>query len=267
MFTYQLSSLIENQKFLADYVAGISIPYDDFLEEYILNSDIYTVHHNGEPIGFFGKQAALLTIFFIQRTSFRWAKAAFADIKQQFVIEQAFVPTTDLGFLSVMLEDFARVEIQALHFTETDAIVRSPEFSRDQLRLATEADVEAVEQLAGDFLDRYAERIRDQHIYVLEDKGELLGLGVLVPNQIMRDCIGTGMFTREDRRGAGIGRSIILHLRTIAHELGKTPVPGCWYYNTNSRKTLESAGYITQSKLLRFYFGEDQIREVIRERS
>jgi GNAT superfamily N-acetyltransferase len=114
--------------------------------------------------------------------------------------------------------------------------------------------VPTVEQLAGDFQDRYAERIRDRYIYVLEENNELIGLGVLVDNHIMRNCIGTGMFTREDRRGEGIGRSIILHLRAIAHELGKTPVPGCWYYNTNSRRTLESAGYVTKSKLLKFHF-------------
>jgi GNAT superfamily N-acetyltransferase len=164
------------------------------------------------------------------------------------------VPTTDLGFLSVALEFYTQLEIQALHFSETNAVVRPPEFARDQFRLATEADVRSVEQLASDFLDRYVGRIRAQHIYVLENQNELLGLGVLVPNQIMRNCIGTGMFTRKDRRGRGVGRSIVLHLRTIAHELGKTPIPGCWYYNTNSRKTLESAGYVSQSKLLKFYF-------------
>ncbi len=254
MITYESSSLTENQKFLEDYVAGISIPYDDFLEDHILNSDIYTIHLDGEPIGFFGQQSSLLTIFYVQPTSFRWAHAVFTDIQQQFAITEAFVPTTDLGFLSVALEHYTRIEIQALHFTETNAVVRPPEFARDQFRLATESEVQAVEQLAGDFLDRYAERIRDRQIYVLEENGELLGLGVLVENVIMSNCIGTGMFTRPDRRGEGIGRSIILHLRAIAHELGKTPVPGCWYYNTNSRKTLESAGYISQSKLLRFHF-------------
>ncbi len=254
MITYESSSLPANQKFLEDYLDGISIPYDDYLEDHILNSDIYSIRWQDEPIGFFGQQDALLTIFFIQQRSFRRAITVFADIKQQFASQTAFVPTTDLGFMSVALEDFTHIEIQALHFTETDAVVRPPEFPREHFRLASEADVAAVEQLAGDFLDHYAERIRDQQIYVLEENAELLGLGVLVENKLMRNCIGTGMFTRADRRGEGIGRSIILHLRTIAHELGKTPVPGCWYYNTNSRKTLESAGYITQSKLLKFHF-------------
>ncbi len=254
MFTYESSTLVGNAKLLKAYIESITIPYDDFLEGYILNSDIYTICSQGAPIGFFGRQGSLLTIFFIQHESFRWAAAALADVKQQFSIEEAFVPTTDVGFLAVALEHYTRLEIQALHFTETDAAVRPPEFGRERLRLATASDLPAIEQLAGDFLDGYAERIRNGQIYLLEDRSELLGLGVLVDNKIMPNCIGTGMLTRENRRGEGIGRSIIIHLRAIAHELGKKPVPGCWYYNTNSRKTLESAGYVTKSKLLKFNF-------------
>ncbi len=126
MVTYESSSLAENRQFLDEYVAGISIPYDDFLEEHILNSYIYTIRDEGEPIGFFGKQGSLLTIFFIQYQSFRQAHEVFALIRQQFAVEQAFVPTTDLAFLSVALEYYTRVEIQALHFTETNAVVRPP---------------------------------------------------------------------------------------------------------------------------------------------
>ena len=70
----------------------------------------------------------------------------------------------------------------------------------------------------------------------------------------MRNCKGTGMFSKEDKRRNGVGRSIIIHLKSICHEMGVTPVPGCWYYNINSKKTLESAGYISKSKLLRFTF-------------
>jgi hypothetical protein len=54
MITYESSSLPDNQIFLEDYIDSISIPYDDFLEEHILNSDIYTIRWQGEPIGFFG---------------------------------------------------------------------------------------------------------------------------------------------------------------------------------------------------------------------
>ena len=254
MITYESSSLIENKNYIDDYLDGISIPYDDFLEEHILNSEIFSIFFKGEHIGFFGKLENMATIFFIKNEYFHKANEVFADIKMRFNINQAFVPTTDIGFMSVALEKFAGIEIQALHFTEKNSVIRPPEYSKENFRLATEHDLREIELLAGDFLDKYDERIKNHQIYVLEENNSIIGLGVLVDNKIMRNCAATGMFTKESMRRKGIGRSIIIHLKTIVHELGKTPVPGCGYYNTNSRRTLESAGYISKSKLLKFQF-------------
>ena len=254
MITYASSSLIENKNHIDEYLDGISIPYDDFLEEHILNSQIFSIFLKREHIGFFGKLENMATTFFIKNEYFHKANEVFADIQMNFNITEAFVPTSDIGFMSVTLEKFASIEIQALHFTETNSFVRSPEFPKENFRLATEHDLREIEQFASDFLDRYNERIRNNQIYVLEENNSIIGLGVLVDNKIMRNCAGTGMFTKESMRRKGIGRSIIIHLKTIVHELGKTPVPGCWYYNINSRKTLESAGYVSKSKLLKFRF-------------
>lgn len=43
MISYKSSSLAENQANLNTYVDGIAIPYDDFLEEHIFNSEIYSI--------------------------------------------------------------------------------------------------------------------------------------------------------------------------------------------------------------------------------
>jgi hypothetical protein len=34
------------------------------------------------------------------------------------------------------------------------------------------------------------------------------------------------------------------------------PIPGCWNYNHNSKRTLESAGYASNTRLLRIDFVE-----------
>jgi GNAT superfamily N-acetyltransferase len=254
MITYESSSLIENKNHIDEYLDGISIPYDDFLEEHIFNSQIFSIFLDGEHIGFFGKLENMATIFFIKNEYFHMANEVFINIQMNFNITEAFVPTSDIGFMSVALEKFVSIEIQALHFTETNSVIRPPEFPKENFRLATGHDLREIELLARDFLDKNDERIRNNQIYVLEENNSIIGLGVLVENKIMRNCAGTGMFTKESLRRKGIGRSIIIHLKTIAHELGKTPVPGCRYYNTNSRKTLESAGYASKSKLLKFQF-------------
>ena len=248
------SSWEANHHDVEQYIRSITLPYDDFLEDHILSSDIYTIRADGEQIGFFGVHEALLTILVVDELHFQLANLILEKILADCGVKEAFVPTTDLAFLSVALEKHSEVKIQALHFSDTRRTVRAPEFSRDHLRLAMAEDVDAIAAMADDFLEDYAEMIAAQQLYVLEDGGEVLGLGVTVENRIMPDCIGTGMFAREDRRGEGIGRSILLHLKSIVYKQGKTPVAGCWYYNTGSRKTLESAGYITKSKLLRVVF-------------
>ncbi len=79
-------------------------------------------------------------------------------------------------------------------------------------------------------------------------------MGIIVDNVIMNGCKGTGMFTNPKYRQQGVGRSIILHLKEICNEKGIIPLPGCWYYNHESKKTLESAGYISRTRLLRIEF-------------
>ena len=254
MVTYEPSTLQENERFLEAYRAKISIPYDDFLEEYILKSEIFSILLQDQPIGFFGKFEHLATIFFIEDASFHLAREIFEEVKQGFSIREAFVPTTDLGFLSVALERYAKLEIQAYHFTATDREIAPPEYSRDHFRAATLNDLPAITAIIGDFWDHCDERIREQTLYVLEDDQEIIGVGIIVKNLIMKNCQGTGMFTKETKRNKGVGRSIIIHLHEICRQQKITSVPGCWYYNIGSKKTLESAGYISQSQLLHFTF-------------
>jgi len=118
-------------------------------------------------------------------------------------------------------------------------------------------DLDDIQEITGDFTDNHVERIKAGKLYVLKENSVFLGLGIIVDNVIMKNCKGTGMFTNEKQRQRGVGRSIILHLKDICHENGIIPLPGCWYYNHNSKKTLESAGYISKTRLLRIDFGCD----------
>lgn len=245
------STLADNAHLLALYKKQIAIPYDDFLEDWILESKIFSIEVGEEKCGFFGLNGNLLTIFFLDDLHFDQGNRVFQEIKRLHAPKEAFIPTTDLSALAIVLEAYHEINIQALHFLDTLRIVRPAEYGKEYFRLAVRKDLEEIKDIAGDFLEDYEEKIVTQELYVLEKEDELLGIGVLVRNRLMDNCIGTGMLTKESHRGKGVGRSIILHLKDVAYGIGLTPVPGCWYYNTNSRKTLESAGYVTKSKLLR----------------
>lgn len=254
MYHFLPDSLWNHPTWLQAYRQSLTVPYDDFLENYILESDFYRMEIDGSEIGLVGIHGNLLTYFFVAPVFLHQAHSAFAAVLAQFSLAEAFVPTSDRHFLNVVLEFSQTFSIQALHFSPTERPVRPPEFPANQLRAATPTDLNAVVNLTGDFLDKWEDRINRQEIFLLEDSGEILGLGVLVKNVLMEHCLGTGMFTRPEARQRGVGRSIILHLKDMVRRRGFTPVPGCWYFNHESRRTLESAGYLAVSKLLRFSF-------------
>ena len=245
------SDIQGNSAFIEKYKKQILIPYDDFLEDFILGSRVYSVEMGSETCGFFGINNKRLTILYLDDLYFAQANRIFESIKSVLKPNDAFIPTTDSAFLSIVLVDYKEINIQALHFSDSGRYVRPAEFGKEYFRLAKPADIDQIQNFAGDFLDDYGKMIAAQEVYVLQKEDEMLGIGIMVRNKIMENCLSIGVFTKENERGRGVGRSIILHLKDIAYSLGKTPVAGCWYYNTNSRLTLESAGYITKSKLLR----------------
>lgn len=256
MYSFERSSLQEQGAFYEAYVQGLSSRYDDFMEHHILESDIYSVLVEGRHSGYFGiYKDDLITQFVMENAAFGHAQGVFGQVLEQFGVRQAFVPTCDNAFLSLCMDRHSKVELQAYFFEDSGRTVRPAEYSRELLVQAKRGDLEEIVAVAGDFLDHYEKRIEDGELYILRENGEFLGLGVIVDNKVMKNCKGTGMFTSEKHRMKGVGRSIILHLKELCYEMGAIPVPGCWYYNHNSKRTLESAGYISRTRLLKIQFG------------
>lgn len=240
--------------FIEEYKQHISIPYDDFLEDIIIASQFSLIDIASQTCGFLGITNSHLTILYIDDIYFSQGIRIFEKIKNTFELKDAFIPTTDIAALSIILENYQEIKIQALHFSDTARSVRPAEFGKEYFRLATLADLDEIQGFAEDFLDNYEDVIEKKALYVLEKEKELLGIGIVVRNKIMENCMSIGVLTKASKRKLGVGRSIILHLKRIVYEMGLTPVAGCWYYNAESRLTLESAGYITKSKLLRVIF-------------
>lgn len=55
------------------------------------------------------------------------------------------------------------------------------------------------------------------------------------------------MFVNPEYRRNGVAKTILINLKDWAYNHNLKPVAGCWYYNTLSRKSLESAGMIATS--------------------
>lgn len=246
------SDFDSNSAFVQKYTNQISIPYDDFLEDFIVESQLYSIGIGPQKCGFFGiHNNTRLTILYIDDIYFSKGISIFEKIKSTYMLKDAFIPTTDIASISIILENYQEMKLQALHFSDSGRPVRPAEFEKKYFRLAEMENLDEIQSFAGDFLDDYDALITTRQLYILEKENEMLGIGIIVKNKIMENCMSIGVFTKESKRKLGVGRSIILHLKDIVAEIGMTPVAGCWYYNTESRLTLESAGYITKSTLLR----------------
>jgi GNAT superfamily N-acetyltransferase len=252
---YVKSSFEENKDFFASYVKSISGIYDEYLDDHILNSEIYSVYINDQHCGYFGVfNKTMLTQFFIAREYLREAQKIFGEVIENYPIKNAYVPTSDEQFLCLCMDKQTKVNLQAYFFEDSGVKVSEALYPREWLKPAELEDLQEILEMTGDFIDRHEERIKEGQLYILRDGEEFLGLGIIVDNRILKDNACTGMFTNEKYRQRGIGRSIILHLKDICREKGLKPMAGCWYYNHNSKKTLESTGYISTARLLRIDF-------------
>lgn len=78
--------------------------------------------------------------------------------------------------------------------------------------------VERIGGLPGPMLDDYDQVVRDHRVYVIEERGELLGALVLVDKE--HGLLLDNVAVRPSRQGEGIGRRLLLHAESEARRLG-----------------------------------------------
>lgn len=236
------------------YLASLNDVFDDYLEEHILASIFYTIEFDDEIIGYFAiYENHLLTQFFMMDEYLHLAQGCFKSILSKMDITYAYVPTCDELFLSLGMDFQKSIEMQAYFFKDTKRDVPPPVFPKSMLRLANLSDVEKIKALSGDFFHNLYQEVSDRKIYILEDD-EIYGFGIIGLNTIHKAYRGIGMYTVEKHRRKGVGRSIILHLKDLCYTVDYQPLPGCWYYNYNSKRTLESCGFVSKTRLLKIKF-------------
>jgi len=236
------------------YVSSLSDVYDDFLETHILESQFYTIEYKNELVGYFAiHEKDLLTQFFVKKEFLHLSQDFFKAVLKEKKVSYAFVPTCDELLLSLAMDFHKKVQLQAYFFEPTVREVEPANYPKSMLRLANLSDVEMIKKLSGNFFSDLYQSVSDRKIYILEDE-VIYGFGIMENNKIHKHCRGIGMYTVEAHRRNGIGRSIILHLKDLCETLEYRPLPGCWYHNYNSKKTLESCGFASKTRLLKVEF-------------
>jgi predicted acetyltransferase len=62
------------------------------------------------------------------------------------------------------------------------------------------------------------------------------------------------MIVVEGERQKGYGTMTLRALRKRCIGQNITPIAGCWYFNHQSKKTIEASGFYSQTRLLRIVF-------------
>lgn len=255
-YIFKPSTLMNTSEFVQDYLASLSSPIDSFLEQHILDSQVYLIESNDGAIGYFALyESKRLTQFYLAKNFLKDGQPIFAAILNQFSIESAFIPTCDELFLSYALDQETTIEKQAYFFQDNKGLDVSHKLYRGgNFRTAHLDDMAQIEEVCGNFFDKLAERIAKQEIFILTEGDVLLGAGIIEKGRLLKGYTSIGMFTNPLFRQRGIGRSLIIHLKKWCYDHQQIPIAGCWYYNLNSKRTLESAGMITKTRLLNVHF-------------
>ncbi|KRE32774.1 GCN5 family acetyltransferase [Paenibacillus sp. Soil724D2] len=243
----------EIQFLIEEYIHSLSSPFDSFLEEHILASTFYMIQEGSNVVGYYAiHNNELLTQFYISRPYQMYAQKMFSQVLESNTVNSLFVPTCDELFVSLAIDKDFTINKQAYFFQDNHADIIESNVSGDEsFRLANLEDLQQIQQICGDFLDQYERRIASGELFTYYRGAVLLGIGVVEKSKMFKGLASIGMFTNEAYRKQGIGKVIILQLRKWCDKQGIKPVSGCWYYNEASKRTLESAGMVTKTRLLK----------------
>lgn len=238
---------------LAGYLTEVA-PIDMYLEHRILDSSFHRIVVDGAEAGAFGiLDGAQLTHFQLVGPARRFGQPALRRIMAEFPVASALLGTSDEFMLSHVLDLEHTLVLQAYTFVEGGA---PPEHGETTVayRPARADDIPAIVAVSGDFLDLLEERVGRGELHVGTLDGALVAVGIVEAGRYLTGYASIGMFTHEEFRRRGLGTATLHYLRRVCRERGLAQVAGCAYPNRLSKQTLEAAGMVAVSRLLRCEF-------------
>ena len=236
------------------HLGGLVSPPESFYERHILNANHYRIYVDGAPAGFVAIHGeGLLTQFAMLEKYTRYAQEAFFRLRHQERMREALVLTSDESFMIHALDGHKQVVSQSHVFRRATVIpgpVRDFTLEKSSLR-----DLEFIRENSGDFFGaRLEAHLTAGAIYLTLRQGEPAGFGLIEKSALWDDVASLGVFTIEAARNSGAGTATISRLLAECQRANIRPLAGCAYYNHASKRTLERAGMVAQSRLLRFSY-------------
>ena len=241
----------EIQEATRQHLRSLPSAIDSFLEDHILASTHYHIIVGSEIAGFASvHKEHLITQFALYEPYWYRGQSIFQLARRLEQVRSAFVPTCDELFLSHALDDYRRLAKQAYFFTAARGAPASTPV-RYTMRPAELGDVELVREESGDFFEPLEQHITAGELFVTLRGDEPVGFGILIKSALYDDVASIGMYTIERFRRIGVGTGTIVTLIDECQRRSLRPVAGCWYFNHRSKQTLERAGMVSPTRLLK----------------
>ncbi len=97
-------------------------------------------------------------------------------------------------------------------------------------------------------------QIKAHEIFIGFENENIVAFGILEKSKIIKEHGCIGMFTNPKYRNMNIGKLTLAFLIDEALKSKLKPVAGCWYLNHFSKRSLEGAGMITDTRYLKITF-------------
>jgi len=269
---------------IEDNIRTHAITIDSFWEDHQLESKHYKMLHGEVLVGYFCiHEGSTITGFYVTPNFASDAQELFAQVKKYEQVRGALVATGDEFFLSHCFDNFTRIEKQAYFFSYTEQMLPPEKSQPVSLRLAKiPEDLETLKKSNGFLEEEIEKRMAGKEhlqIYIAELKSDttrstsemketedlqaidgdkldssVVGFGVIEYGRVLTDIASIGMYVCEEVRHQGLATNILFCLRQLVKDQGYRVFSGCWYYNHNSKKSLEAAGAYSKTRLIRFFF-------------
>jgi RimJ/RimL family protein N-acetyltransferase len=237
---------------ISRHLQSLSRPIDSFLEDHVRDSKHYIIRVLGDRAGFASiYSGGLITQFSLDPAYQRFGQAAFQALRKLENVGSAFVPTCDEFYLSHAIDDYRQLLKQAYFFEARPSSSSVAAAGGYALKVASASDEAAIRAHSGDLFGDLGQRIARGELFLTDRAGVCVGFGVMAKSHLQPGVASVGMFTLEAYRGAGVGAATIALLIQECSTHRMRAVAGCWYYNHASKRTLERAGMITGTRLLK----------------
>ena len=254
-FCIKKSTFDEVSEAIDAHISSLAFPMDSYVEDVLLNEEIFCIRHDEKLVGYFVIEEQALQLFHVLREFRRYASELMERAVTTYSLQKIHVMSQDSQLCALLIEWDYTVERWGCWFTDSGAEVdRAATCADAVLRAAGRDDLDTIEEATDGCLNEEGggfctmeQRVDAGTIFILEDDGVLLGCGIVEYGRICKDYMSIGMFVCPQHRQKGVAKTILLQLKDYVYAQGKKPIAGCWYYNTLSRKSLESAGMVATS--------------------